>query len=319
MAIARDNIAAGVAAAGVSSLSWSHTVTNYLANTILTVEGSVGGVAVPTITGVVWDSGGANTALSNTVNAVAASKINGGDGLTTSYFWYLLAPSSGSKIIKATASGNCEFNVGSESLSGVAQTSTFNAASPESNARAANINPTTTVTTASGEWVIDSVSCSLSLLPVPAVGAGQTVIYSTNTGSATSLGCASDQSSSSGTTVMDWTGLTANNVGSSQVCVSIKPFLGPTITTQPVQVTVLEGDQAQFTIAATGTGALSYQWKKNAINVGTDSTTYTIPITVIGDNLSLISCTVTDTVDSLSSTTVYLVVIATGRGLWFRA
>lgn len=50
----------------------------------------------------------------------------------------------------------------------------------------------------------------------------------------------------------------------------------PTIATQPVNTTVTAGQTASFTVAAAGTGPLSYQWKQGTTNVGTNSETLTI-------------------------------------------
>ena len=43
--------------------------------------------------------------------------------------------------------------------------------------------------------------------------------------------------------------------------------LAPVITTQPHDTTIVTGGSASFTVAATGSGTLSYQWKKNGTNV----------------------------------------------------
>ena len=58
---------------------------------------------------------------------------------------------------------------------------------------------------------------------------------------------------------------------------------GPTITTQPASKTVNPGVNTAFTVAATGSGALSYQWRKNGANLsngtkyaGVTGTTLTI-------------------------------------------
>ena len=59
----------------------------------------------------------------------------------------------------------------------------------------------------------------------------------------------------------------------------------PTITTQPQNVTVAVGQTATFTVVATGTAPLSYQWQKNSANIsGATSATYTTPAAVAGDN-----------------------------------
>lgn len=59
---------------------------------------------------------------------------------------------------------------------------------------------------------------------------------------------------------------------------------GPTINTQPVSKTVNPGVNTTFTVAATGSGALSYQWKKNGANLANSTkyggvTTATLTIT----------------------------------------
>ena len=52
----------------------------------------------------------------------------------------------------------------------------------------------------------------------------------------------------------------------------------PVITNQPQSTTVFEGNQASFSVTATGTAPLSYQWRKNTVNIGgATSSTYVIP------------------------------------------
>lgn len=84
------------------------------------------------------------------------------------------------------------------------------------------------------------------------------------------------------------------------------PSSGPTITTQPSNVTVTVGSPATFTVAATGSGTLTYQWKKGATNVGTGAS-YTIASTTAGDAGSY-SVVVTDANGSTTSNTVTLTV-----------
>lgn len=95
--------------------------------------------------------------------------------------------------------------------------------------------------------------------------------------------------------------------------------VGPVITVQPTPQTVIAGSTANFTITATGTGTLHYQWKLNGSNVGTDSSSYTTAATINTDNLSTIQCVVTDDVTSTNSTIVYLLVIPTGIIAWIIA
>ena len=59
----------------------------------------------------------------------------------------------------------------------------------------------------------------------------------------------------------------------------------PTITTQPVAETVALGSTATFSVVATGTAPLTYQWQKNAANIsGATAASYTTPATVKADS-----------------------------------
>jgi hypothetical protein len=56
------------------------------------------------------------------------------------------------------------------------------------------------------------------------------------------------------------------------------------ITTQPIAQTVTVAQSVTFSVVATGTAPLSYQWKKNGTNIsGATSSSYTISSTVAGD------------------------------------
>ncbi|HUG09429.1 MAG TPA: immunoglobulin domain-containing protein, partial [Opitutaceae bacterium] len=58
----------------------------------------------------------------------------------------------------------------------------------------------------------------------------------------------------------------------------------PAITSHPASQTVDEGDPATFTVVATGTAPLSYQWKKGGVDIsGATSATYSIANVTAGD------------------------------------
>jgi Immunoglobulin I-set domain/Immunoglobulin domain len=83
----------------------------------------------------------------------------------------------------------------------------------------------------------------------------------------------------------------------------------PTITTQPVSQTVTVGQTATFSVTATGTAPLSYQWYKGTTAIGgATSSTYTTPVTVIGDNNSQYSVVVTNIAGTATSTQATLTV-----------
>ena len=79
------------------------------------------------------------------------------------------------------------------------------------------------------------------------------------------------------------------------------PPTAPVITTQPANATVTVGQPATFTVAATGTAPLSYQWTKNGMIVGTNSSTYTTAATTSSDNGAKIQVTVSNSKGSTPS------------------
>jgi hypothetical protein len=63
-----------------------------------------------------------------------------------------------------------------------------------------------------------------------------------------------------------------------------QPQTAPVIAVQPAIQYVKPGNAATFTVVATGTGPLHYQWKRNGANVGSDSSSYTTLATTTADN-----------------------------------
>jgi hypothetical protein len=83
----------------------------------------------------------------------------------------------------------------------------------------------------------------------------------------------------------------------------------PTITTQPANATVKAGKTAKFTVIATGTMPLSYQWRKNGANIpGATKPSYTTPATTPADDGALFSATVTNSLGSVTSNDAVLTV-----------
>src|SRR5205814_1075661 len=61
----------------------------------------------------------------------------------------------------------------------------------------------------------------------------------------------------------------AGSVTSRAAALTVNAVLvAPTITTQPASQTVTAGQTAAFTVTATGTSPLSYQWQKNGTAIG---------------------------------------------------
>ncbi len=93
--------------------------------------------------------------------------------------------------------------------------------------------------------------------------------------------------------------VTARNSGGSTsvglvLTVEYPPLL---VTTQPADRSVLPPDTATFSVVATGLAPLTYQWRKNFVDVpGATSATYTTPATAPGDDLATYEVVVTDAV-----------------------
>ena len=85
---------------------------------------------------------------------------------------------------------------------------------------------------------------------------------------------------------------------------------------QPAAATAAVGHTATFTVQATGSGTLTYQWKKGSTPIGGATTpTYTTPTLVLTDNGTAFSCDVTNSVGTVPSNTALLTVQALGTSI----
>ena len=92
---------------------------------------------------------------------------------------------------------------------------------------------------------------------------------------------------------------------------SLTVNLAPSITAQPVSRAVNVGQTATFSVAATGTGTLSYQWKRNGTAIGGATlASYTTSAASASDNGAQFTVTVTDLVGSVTSNAAILTVNA---------
>jgi hypothetical protein len=86
----------------------------------------------------------------------------------------------------------------------------------------------------------------------------------------------------------------------------------PSITTQPTNQSVAVGHTATFSVVATGTAPLSYQWQKNSTTIsGATSASYTTPVTVLSDNGTMFSVIVSNSAGSVTSSQATLTVLVT--------
>ena len=83
----------------------------------------------------------------------------------------------------------------------------------------------------------------------------------------------------------------------------------PAITTQPANKTVIAGQTASFTVAATGTAPLKYQWSKNGAAIsGATLSTYTTPAEATTDNNAKFTVVVSNAAGSRTSNAAILTV-----------
>jgi glucose/arabinose dehydrogenase len=84
----------------------------------------------------------------------------------------------------------------------------------------------------------------------------------------------------------------------------------PSITTPPANQTVTQGQPATFTVSATGSATLAYQWQRNQANIsGATASSYTIAATTAADNGAKFRCVVTNAFGSATSSEATLTVL----------
>jgi hypothetical protein len=106
--------------------------------------------------------------------------------------------------------------------------------------------------------------------------------------------------------VTDSTGSVTSNPAT--LTVTAAP-VAPSIATQPTSKTVTAGQPATFSVTATGTAPLAYQWRRNGGDInGANSASYTIPATTASDNGAQFAVTVSNSVSSATSSAATLTV-----------
>jgi len=153
---------------------------------------------------------------------------------------------------------------------------------------------------------------------VAATGTG-TLAYQWKKGGVAIGGATSSTYSTAATTALNgaqFTVTVSNSVGSVNsgaailtVAAAPAASTAPTISAEPASKSVTTGQTATFTVAATGTGTLSYQWKRGGAAIsGATSASYTTPATTAADNGAQFTVTVSNTVGSVTSSAATLTV-----------
>ena len=88
-----------------------------------------------------------------------------------------------------------------------------------------------------------------------------------------------------------------------------------TITTQPANQTVALGQTATFSVVATGTAPLVYQWQKNGAAIsGATAASYTTPVTTAADNGAQFVVVVSNAMGSVTSSAATLTIGTAAAG-----
>ena len=87
----------------------------------------------------------------------------------------------------------------------------------------------------------------------------------------------------------------------------------PTIGAHPAGVTVAVGQAATFTVSASGTAPLAYQWQRNGVDIGgATSASYTLPSALLSDSGAQFRCVVRNAFGSATSNPATLTVQGNG-------
>ena len=109
----------------------------------------------------------------------------------------------------------------------------------------------------------------------------------------------------------------AGSVTSSAATLTVNTASGgtaPAITTQPASQSVTAGSSVSFTVVASGSGTLAYQWAKDGTSIsGATSATYTLASVATGDAGSY-TVTVSNAYGSTASAAATLAVTTSGSG-----
>lgn len=117
--------------------------------------------------------------------------------------------------------------------------------------------------------------------------------------------------SAAGSDAGSYTVTVSNDKGSATsaaATLTVDVPVGPAITSQPASLTVDAGQSASFTVVATGSAPLAYQWTKDGADIpGATSATYTINVTQVSDSGSY-AVRISNSVDTVTSNAAALTV-----------
>src|SRR5579872_82841 len=141
---------------------------------------------------------------------------------------------------------------------------------------------------------------------------GVNIAGATSTSYTTPAATTGDNAAKFSVVVSNSAGSVASNVATLTVTAA-QGSGAPQITTQPASQSVTPGQMATFTVVATGSPTLTYQWQKNHANItGATSASYTTPATATSGSGETFDVVVSNSIGSVTSVSASLTVNAPG-------
>jgi pectate lyase len=263
--IAFDGVSSGTILTATTTLTWSHSLAaGPGANRVLVVGvGSRGSsIAAASVSSVRFNG--------TLMIPLTSSVANAGSGtFNRTQLFYLLdaaLPAQGTYPVLVTfgASQSTSNNPSGGAISLI----NVNQVDPNgfSNNNASGNAISTTVSAASGSWVVDTVGVGSTGANLATTAAGMVQRFNlVQPGPNSGLAGATSVAGASGSVTMAWKSSTARQAQSLAVFApAFSVPTPPSITTQPASQTVNVGANVTLSVAATGTAPISYQWFKNA-------------------------------------------------------
>ena len=251
------------AATGVSAADWSGFAPNASG-----LAGVIRSVSLDNNLGSDWVASG--TAVLQTIGT-----YNGSYTLPTASFTYSWSPAAG---LSNTTIANPIATPGADQTYTVTVTETVTGCSNTASVSITVQPPLTITTQPVAQMVCDGTPATFN---VNATGGG-TLTYQWKKNGTDINGATSASYTIPAVTAADVANYevtitsSCGSVTSTQVGLTMLSLVS--ITTQPVAVTECNGNSASFSVVAIGAGPLSYQWRKNGVNIsGATSATYANP------------------------------------------
>ena len=265
--IAFDGVSSASILTASTTLTWSHTLTADTGSSRVLIVGVI-----------TRGSSVANASVANVkfngvpMISLDASIANAGSGtFNRSQQFYLFdaaLPAAGTYPVLVTfgtsQSTSNSPSGGAISLTNVSQAAPAGLSNSSGVVNANNISTTVTPISA-GSWVVDIVGVGSTAANLLTTTAGMVTRFTIpQPGPSTGAAGSTQVAGAGGAVTMSWKNSTARVVQSLAV---FTPTLSiptpPIITTQPVAQTVNVAANVSFTVAATGTSPLTYQWSKD--------------------------------------------------------